>query len=357
MPPTNTRASGVVSYFLFEQTAPNDDKIQQYTITCNNLATPVTFLGSMILKEFPDLTWLRSQAERRFADGRSWSGAKLATTGWPNVILNVSADNIYRDKIRGPLSLFTNISGESIVEISRRRIPIKEDFFFLSNYDQHYTLEIEKGKRAETFNIHFGDYFCDQVFSSLSQKPDQLLNSYFQEPSERLEFHNRIYHRDEPTQKLIMEIRHGADGSAWLEEKLYALIENLLKKEKDLIRIQSRFPALKSSTREEVLRRMLIVSDYIHTHLNEDLSLEQLANVGCFSKFHFLRLFKIAFNKTPYQFINEERVRMGRQMIERTRISINEIAHSLGFMNPSSFSRMFFNHTGLYPTQLRPAYH
>ena len=142
----------------------------------------------------------------------------------------------FRDNIRGPLSLFTNISGESTVEISRRRIPVKEDFFFLSNYDQHYTLEIEKGKRAETFNIHFGDYFCDQVFSSLSQKPDQLLNSYFQEPSERLEFHNKIYHRDELTQN----INYGNPtrcwrAPAWLEEKLYALIENLLKKEKDLI--------------------------------------------------------------------------------------------------------------------------
>jgi AraC family transcriptional regulator len=357
MPPVNSRATGVVGYFISKKAAPNDDKIQQYPITCNNLATPVTFLGSMILNEFPDLRWLRSQAEKRFADRRSWTGAKLATTGWPNVILNVSADDIFRDNIRGPLSLFTNVSGDSTVEISRRRIPVKQDFFFISNFDQHYTLEIEKGKPTETFNIHFGDYFCDQVFSSLSQKPDQLLNNYFQEPSERLEFHNRIYHRDELTQKLIMEIRRGADGPVGLEEKLYALIENLLIKEKDLIRIQSRFPALKSSTREEILRRMLIVSDYIHTHLHEDLSLEQLASVGCLSKFHFLRLFKIAFNKTPYQFINEERVRMGRQMIERTRISINEIAYSLGFMNPSSFSRMFFNHTGLYPTQLRPAYH
>jgi AraC family transcriptional regulator len=357
MPCANTRDTGVVSNFISKKATLLMIKFNSMPLGVTTLATLLTFLGSMILKEFPNLTWLRSQAERRFADGRSWTGAKLTTTGWPNVILNVSADNILRDNIRGPLSLFTNISGESTLEISRRRILIKEDFFFLSNYDQHYSLEIEKGKRTETFNIHFGDYFCDQVLSSLSQKPDQLLDGYFQQPSERMEFHNRIYHRDELTQMLIMEIRRGAHGSAWLEEKLYALLENLLKKEKDLIEIQSRFPALKSSTRQEILRRMLIVSDYIHTHLHEDLSLEQLANVGCFSKFHFLRLFKLAFNKTPYQFINEERVRLGRQMLERTMVSINEIAHSLGFTNPSSFSRMFFNHTGVYPTQLRPAYH
>ena len=310
----------------------------------------------MILKEFPDLVWLRMQAEKRFEEGRSWTGAKLAAKGWPNVVLNVSAQNIVRDNIRGPLSLFTNLSGESTVEVSRRRISIKEDFFFLSNHNQHYTLEIKKGRPSETFNIHFGEYFCDQVFSSLSQKADDLLNNDFQAPFERLECHNRLYHRDNVVQDLIMEIRRGGDGSLWLEEKLYALIENLLRKEKDLLRIQSRFPAIKSSTREEILRRMLLVADYIYSHLNEDLSLEQLANVGCISKFHFLRLFKLAFNKTPYQFINEERVRIGRNMIERSKAGINEIAYSLGFANASSFSRMFYNQTGSYPTQLRPAY-
>ena len=308
----------------------------------------------MVLNEFPDLNWLRSQAEKRFADGRSWTGSKLASKGWPNVILNVSATNIVRDNIRGPLSLFTNISGTSIVEISNRRVPVTEEFFFLTNQDQYYTLEVDKGKRAETFNIHFGEYFCEQVFNSLSQNPDQLLDNHFQLSSGRVEFHNKLYHHDAATQRLIMEIRNKAgEGSIWLEEKLYRLIENLLKKEIDLVRIKSRLPALKSSTREEILKRMLVVSDYIYAHLDEDVSLEDLAIVGCISKFHFLRLFKIAFDKTPYQFINEERVRRGRRMIQHTKFSINEIAHSLGFSNASSFSRMFFNQTGAYPTQLR----
>lgn len=308
----------------------------------------------MLLHEFPDLAWLKSQAEKRFADGRSWTGSKLATKGWPNVILNVSANNIVRDNIRGPLSLFTNISGESVVEISNRRVRVNEEFFFITNYDQYYTLEIDKGKPAETFNIHFGDSFCEQVFHSLIQKPELLLDNHFQSSSGRIDFHNKLYHHDATTQRLIMEIRNDkVEGATRLEEKLYGLITNLLNNEKDLVKIQSRLPALKSSTREEIMRRMLIVSDYIHAHLDEDLSLEELGNVACISKFHFLRLFKIAFNKTPYQFINEERVRKGRRMIERTRFSINEIARSLGFSNASSFSRMFFNQTGFYPTQLR----
>lgn len=330
-----------------------DDKIQQSVIRCNNLDTFHYVSNFMILKEFPNLAWLKDQAEKRFSERRSWTGSTLSAEGWPNVVLNVSATNIIRDDIRGPLSLFTNISGETAIGISKRRVLVKDEFFFLTNHDQYYTLEIDKAKRAEVFNIHFGEYFCDRVFSSLSQTPDKLLDNHFQS-QERIEFHNRLYHRDEATERLITEIRKSSEeGSTWLEEKLYELIANLLLNERNLAQIQSRLPALKSSTRAEILKRMLLVSDYIHTNLNKELSLDELATVGCISKFHFLRLFKIAFNKTPYQFINEERVRRGKGMIQKTDFSIHEIAHALGFVNASSFSRMFFNQTGAYPTQLR----
>ena len=36
MPCANTRATGVVSNFKSKKAAPNDDKIQQYAIRCNN---------------------------------------------------------------------------------------------------------------------------------------------------------------------------------------------------------------------------------------------------------------------------------------------------------------------------------
>ena len=308
----------------------------------------------MILTNFPDLRWLKEQAERSFEDQGRGIGKNLPTKGWPNVILNVSSSETFRDNIRGPLSLFTNLSGESTVVTSGRRVPVQEDFFFLTNHDQYYTLEIKQKKPTETFNIHFGEYFCDEVFDSLSSSADQLLENHFRKPIERLEFHNKLYYRDLSMGRIIMEIKNQTHLEAsWLEEKLFALIEQLLKNEKDLLRIRSRLPLIKSSTRAEILKRLLVVSDYIHAHLQGDLSLEELARVACLSKFHFLRLFKIAFDKTPYQFINEERVRKGQKLLRKSNLEVHEIAHVLGFNNSSSFSRMFYNQTGTYPTQLR----
>src|SRR6188508_514216 len=131
----------------------------------------------MILREFPNLSWLKQQAEQSFSNRKAWDGQPLPRGGWPNVILNVETQQAYRNNIRGPLSLFTNITGESTVETGLKRVRIKENFFYLSNQAQHYTLEIKEQKPTQTFNIHYGEYFADQVFQSLTKAPSELLEN------------------------------------------------------------------------------------------------------------------------------------------------------------------------------------
>jgi AraC family transcriptional regulator len=308
----------------------------------------------MLLHQFPDLAWLKRQAEQNFADRQGWAGRELPHEGWPNVVLQVSAGETCRDNIRGPLSLFMNLSGESVVTTGKRRVTVPEDFFFVTNPDQYYTLEIDRRHTAKTFNIHFGDYFADQVLRAFSSPEAHLLDHPFECPHERLEFHNRLHHRSAALNRVVAEISQAFEPpSLWLEEKLAEVVCLLLSEEKKLLSLRAGLPVLKSSTRAEILRRLLQVTDYIHTHLDKDISLEQLSRIACLSKFHFLRLFKVAFQATPYQFINNERIRRAKKMMQHTRLEVQDIARTLGYENASAFSRMFFKQVGVYPTQLR----
>ena len=308
----------------------------------------------MLLHQFPDLTWLKVQAEKNFADRQGWCGRELPHEGWPNVVLQVSAAETCRDNIRGPLSLFMNLSGESVVTTGKRRVVVPEDFFFITNPNQYYTLEIERRRTAKTFNIHFGDYFADQVFQAFSSSETHLLDHPFACPHERLEFHNRLHHRSPALNRVVAEISEARElPSLWLEEKLTDVVCLLLVEEKKLLSLRAGLPVLKSSTRAEILRRLLHVTDYIHTHLDKDISLEQLSRIACLSKFHFLRLFKVAFQTTPYQFINAERIRRAKKMMRHTTLEVRDVARTLGYENASAFSRMFFRQEGVYPTQLR----
>jgi AraC family transcriptional regulator len=293
----------------------------------------------MVFTEFPDLAWLKQQTERNFIDKQGWKGRTLPTQGWPTVILNVESQNIYRDNIRGPLSIFTNLTGESYVEADNRRVKIKEGFFYVTNHDQRYTLGIE-AQKAHTFNIHFGEYFCDQVYGALVKNPDQLLEEEFTKPFEKINFHNRLHFKNERFNAIVNAIRTASNEKLLLDEKLFDLMGMLVEDQTTIDKAKTHLPAVKSSTREEIVKRLLLATDYIYSCYDRNLSLQELSAVSCLSQFHFLRLFKLVFKKTPHQFLNDVRTQKAKALLKTSRLEINSIAKSLGFKDASSFSRI-----------------
>lgn len=53
----------------------------------------------------------------------------------------------------------------------------------------------------------------------------------------------------------------------------------------------------------EYLSRINKTFDYIELHLEKPMTLEELATVANFSKFHFSRIFQSIVGETPFQFI------------------------------------------------------
>lgn len=308
----------------------------------------------MVFNQFPDLQWLKNQSESNFANRQAWQGRELPGTGWPTVVLNVSTKDIFRDNIRGPLSLFTNLSGASHVHTGSKRTKVNPGYFYISNADQRYTLEIEKKEQTETLNIHFGDYWIDQASRSLSNSAEKLLDeSIFTRPFTRVELHNKLYEVSADLQLLFNDLKHCANDKLREEEKLFEVLTRLLIEDKQLRKSESMLPSVKNVTRKEIFRRMADATDYIYSNLDRDISLDDLAGISCLSKFHFLRLFKVAFGKTPHQFVNEVKIKHATSLLSNTKLEVKEISRSLGFRDSSTFSRLYFNHTGCYPTQIR----
>ncbi len=305
----------------------------------------------MILRAFPDLSWLKKEAEASFSSGKNSLGAPLSQKGWPTVILNVTTSGVHRDNIKGPLSIFTNLAGESIVEADKRRVNIRSGYYFITNPGQYYTLDIEK-KPTETLNVHFGQHFASEAFRSLVLKLEDILDGDCEKGDEP-GFHNRLYRKSESVDSLLMQIKSSNGNAMLLEEKLIDLMGVLIGENTADRRLKRRLPAVKRSTKDEIMRRMLHATDYLHSQYNEPISIDDVAAISCLSKFHFLRLFKIAYGTTPHQFLNEVRVDHAKALLKNTNIAVTDIALQTGFRDASSFSRMFYNQVGAYPTQFR----
>jgi AraC family transcriptional regulator len=251
----------------------------------------------------------------------------------------------------GPLSIFTNVGGRSSVRVDNKKVEVSPEFFFVSNSGQPYTLEIGEQQPTETFNVHFGERFAENAVKSLFATQSQLLEN--EGTASSFGFHNRIIPKNEQFKSIVDSIRlHGKD-LLFLDEKLFELLKLLLMEEGKVYEMTENLEGLKRSTREEIIKRLFFATDYLYSCYNQNPGLDELAQISCLSKFHFLRLFKIAFGKTPHKFITDLKVRKAKELLSGTKDDIQHIARQLGFDTASTFSRLFFNEVGIYPSRFR----
>jgi len=134
---------------------------------------------------------------------------------------------------------------------------------------------------------------------------------------------------------------------------LYELLGILAADDRILHERKDQLSSLKLSTRDELMKRMLRATDFLHSTPDARPNLDELARISCLSKFHFLRLFKLAFRQTPHQYLNTIRIQRSMDLLAHTDLAVNSIGDSLGFERSSTFSRTFHRLVGVYPSQYR----
>jgi len=100
-------------------------------------------------------------------------------------------------------------------------------------------------------------------------------------------------------------------------------------------------------------RRLTRVREYIAANLEGDLTIAQLANVACLSRFHFARAFKTAVGHPPHQYVSAHRLERAKEMLMRGDQPLLDIAIALNFSSQANFTRAFRVGTGMTPGQFR----
>lgn len=90
--------------------------------------------------------------------------------------------------------------------------------------------------------------------------------------------------------------------------------------------------------------------EYIHDHLDEDLSLINLAEQLNLSSFHFARLFKNSLGVSPHQYILQNRIDRAKKLIATsTDSNLTEIGLRVGFFDQAHFTKAFKRTVGVTP--------
>lgn len=110
-------------------------------------------------------------------------------------------------------------------------------------------------------------------------------------------------------------------------------------------------PLLKEKRGGLSKRKLKQVIDYIDTNSDRDLSLQELANLIQLSPRYFSLLFKQSTGFTPHQYVIQVRVNLARKLLLEGKISIADIAYTVGFANQSHLNLHFKRLVGVTPKQ------
>jgi len=91
------------------------------------------------------------------------------------------------------------------------------------------------------------------------------------------------------------------------------------------------------------------VVDYIHAHLDRDLSLKELATVVQMSAHYFSQLFKQSTGITPHQYVIHCRIERAKELLMQRKLTISDVAKVVGFVDQSHFHRHFKRLVGITP--------
>ncbi|MBV4520293.1 AraC family transcriptional regulator [Pseudomonas sp. SWRI74] len=101
-------------------------------------------------------------------------------------------------------------------------------------------------------------------------------------------------------------------------------------------------------------RRLLV--EYIDSHLDQAISLGQLAALCALSEYHFARMFRESFGLPPHQYVLARRLNCARELLRSTLKPLGEIALACGFASASHFTNRFRQALGGTPGEYRQAF-
>lgn len=99
--------------------------------------------------------------------------------------------------------------------------------------------------------------------------------------------------------------------------------------------------------------RMKRVTEFIHAHLEDEITLEELARDVGLSASHFCSLFRKTSGTTPHQFVLHCRIQHAKTLLGKSSNSILDVALASGFRTHQHFSRIFRRQVGISPRAYR----
>jgi len=99
--------------------------------------------------------------------------------------------------------------------------------------------------------------------------------------------------------------------------------------------------------------RLRRIKELVHAKMEDDLSLDEMAQSVGLSTAHFARMFRKSTGETPHQFVLRQRLERAKAMLRAPDARVLDVAVACGFKTQQHFAQVFRDFWGVSPTEYR----
>jgi AraC family transcriptional regulator len=99
--------------------------------------------------------------------------------------------------------------------------------------------------------------------------------------------------------------------------------------------------------------RLRRIRELVHAKMEDELSLDELAQSVGLSTAHFARMFRKSTGETPHQFVLRQRLERAKAMLRAPDARVLDVAVACGFKTQQHFAQVFRELWGVSPTEYR----
>ena len=116
---------------------------------------------------------------------------------------------------------------------------------------------------------------------------------------------------------------------------------------------QTNFSTILAPVSKKTSRLCGSTKRYIDTHYQENITLDQLAEVCHVSKYHLAHAFTEEYGISPINYLISKRISEAEHLLKTTDFSLSLISNTTGFSSSSYFAQIFRKQKGMSPSQFR----
>jgi AraC-like DNA-binding protein len=103
---------------------------------------------------------------------------------------------------------------------------------------------------------------------------------------------------------------------------------------------------------DHIIEKIINAKHFIDSNYHHDISLREISRASLISKFHFIRLFRKTYGRTPNQYLVETRIANAKLILKKG-YKVSDACVAVGFNSITTFTSLYKKTTGMSPAHFK----